>query len=166
MRPLRERVQADIAAILATMTTPKSVQGSAPDAQALIEQEKPPRDVWDLKLTPGGLIDLEFIAQVAVLTGQVDAKPAPTGTRRRAARMKPEFADSQTVNDLVEAHRLYSLTQIVRLCLDRSRSTAKDAPPGLTDLWRAATDLPDFKVLEAHLKDTARSVRKQASTRC
>ena len=33
----------------------------------MIEKEKPPRDLWDIKLIPGGLIDLEFIAQVAVL---------------------------------------------------------------------------------------------------
>ncbi len=35
--------------------------------RALIEKEKPPRDLWDIKLIPGGLIDLEFIAQVAVI---------------------------------------------------------------------------------------------------
>ena len=44
--------------------------------RAMIEKEKPPRDLWDLKLVPGGLIDLEFIAQVAVLTGAVALQPA------------------------------------------------------------------------------------------
>ena len=32
-------------------------------------------------------------------------------------------------------------------------------PPGLIDLLLAATDLPDMKVLEAHLKETAAQVR-------
>ncbi len=51
--------------------------------RALIEKEKPPRDLWDIKLIPGGLIDLEFIAQVAVITGQVEAG-------RRADRDRPK----------------------------------------------------------------------------
>ena len=42
--------------------------------RALIETEKPPRDRWDIKLIPGGLIDLEFIAQVAVLDGSVSGR--------------------------------------------------------------------------------------------
>jgi glutamate-ammonia-ligase adenylyltransferase len=37
----------------------------AVEMRKLIEAEKPPRDLWDLKLVPGGLIDLEFIAQCA-----------------------------------------------------------------------------------------------------
>jgi glutamate-ammonia-ligase adenylyltransferase len=49
--------------------------------------------------------------------------------------------------------------QIVRLCLtgpfDRN-----DVPPGLADLLTRQADLPDFKVLEAHLRETAQTVRK------
>ncbi len=33
------------------------------EMRGLIEQEKPPVSIWDLKLIPGGLIDIEFIAQ-------------------------------------------------------------------------------------------------------
>jgi glutamate-ammonia-ligase adenylyltransferase len=89
--PLREAVQGDIAAILAKHEEPNKVFKEARQMRALIEQEKPPRDVWDLKLTPGGLIDLEFIAQVAVLTGQVDANPPPTGTADVLRTLKAEF---------------------------------------------------------------------------
>ncbi len=35
--------------------------------RALVAQEKPPRDHWDLKLTPGGLVDIEFAAQRRIL---------------------------------------------------------------------------------------------------
>ena len=157
---LREAVQRDIAEILAAGDDPAKAFKEARQMRALIEQEKPPRDAWDLKLTPGGLIDLEFIAQAAVLARQVDADPAPTGTADVLRALKPEFADSQTANDLVEAHRLYSLvTQIIRLCLD-GPFDARDAPPGLADLLARSADLPDLNVLEAHLKDTERSVRK------
>jgi glutamate-ammonia-ligase adenylyltransferase len=48
---------------------------------------------------------------------------------------------------------------MMRLCLtgDFDRD---DVPPGLSDLLLAVTDLPDFSVLEAHLKDTSKLVRK------
>ena len=54
-------------------TAPRSAAEAA-EMRALIEKEKPPRDIWDVKLVPGGLIDLEFIAQVAVLTGRVEGE--------------------------------------------------------------------------------------------
>ena len=50
------------------------VAAEALEMRALIEKEKPPRDLWDIKLIPGGLIDLEFIAQVAVLGGQAGGR--------------------------------------------------------------------------------------------
>jgi len=128
--------------------------------RALIEQEKPPRDLWDLKLAPGGLIDLEFIAQVAVLTGGIEAGSRPTATNELLARLAPDFAPSQARQELVEAYGLYSaLTQMIRLCLTGPFERG-DVPPGLADLLLRQTDLPDFKVLEAHIKDTERKVRE------
>ena len=48
---------------------------------------------------------------------------------------------------------------MIRLCLT-GPFEREDVPPGLSDLLLAATDLPEFGVLEAHLKETARKVRK------
>src|SRR5262249_29972551 len=39
------------------------------EMRALIEKEKPPASAWDLKLVPGGVIDIEFIAQYLALIG-------------------------------------------------------------------------------------------------
>ena len=126
--------------------------------RAMIEKEKPPRDLWDIKLVPGGLIDLEFIAQVAVLCGQLRDDRA-TGTAKTLARLSSDFADSQTKHDLTDAYALYqALTQMIRLCLN-GPFEKEDSPPGLVDLLLAATDLPDIEVLEAHLKETAAKVR-------
>ena len=129
----------------------------------LIEEEKPPRDAWDLKLVPGGLIDLEFIAQVARLTGRLDLSedgPVPTATVNVLSILSPDFADPAVRDDLVEAAQLYmDLTQMLRLCLT-GPFERDDAPPGLVDLLLRSTDLPDFSVLEAHVKETAGRVRK------
>jgi len=136
------------------------VFAEASDMRKTIEKEKPPKDVWDLKLAKGGIVDLEFIAQSAVLTGNTDLKPRQPGTAENLAALKPAFADAQVRDELVSALRLYSsLTQIIRLCLTGSFEKA-DLPPGLADLLLASTDLPDIAVLEAHLAETQRTVRK------
>ncbi len=127
--------------------------------RALIETEKPPRDFWDIKLVPGGLIDLEFIAQVAVLTHQLEGEGKAIGTAGVLARLAPGFASAQVRQELCDAFALYlALTQIIRLCLT-GHFEREDLPPGLSDLVLAATDLPDLNILEAHLKDTAKLVR-------
>src|SRR5690349_6834386 len=101
--------------------------------RAMIEKEKPPRDLWDIKLIPGGLIDLEFIAQVAVLCGELQGERV-TGTAKTLGRLSPGFADRQTKHDLVDAYALYlSLTQMIRLCLT-GPFEKEDSPPGLVDL--------------------------------
>lgn len=128
------------------------------EMREMIAREKPPRDLWQIKLIPGGLIDLEFIAQVAVLAGQAGERRT-TSTAEILARLAPEFVDAQRRQELVDAYALYqALTQMIRLCLTGAFERA-DAPPGLLDLLLQATDLPDFSVLEAHVKETAQRVR-------
>jgi [glutamine synthetase] adenylyltransferase / [glutamine synthetase]-adenylyl-L-tyrosine phosphorylase len=153
-------IAGEVEAILASPHDRAKVMAEALEMRAMIEKEKPPRDVWDLKQAPGGLIDLEFIAQIAVLTGGVAASTRPTGTGEILAHLAPAFADPQVRQELVDAYSLYSgLTQITRLCLT-GPIERDDVPPGLSDLLLRHTDLPDFGVLEAHLKETAREVRK------
>ena len=48
---------------------------------------------------------------------------------------------------------------MIRLCLT-GEFQRHDVPPGLSDLLLSVTDLPDFAVLEAHLKDTSQKVRQ------
>ena len=126
----------------------------------LIEEEKPPHDLWDIKLVPGGLIDLEFIAQVAVLTGSFTGKPGTTATADVLAGLAPDYADAGMREELVRAYTFYAaITQIARLCLTGAFDR-EDVPPGLSDLLLAVTDMPDFSVLEAELKDTEAGVRR------
>ncbi len=153
-------IEAEVTAILSQPRDAAKVQAEAAEMRAMIEEEKPAQDDWDIKLIPGGLIDLEFIAQVAVLTGQVEGELHRTGTGEILSRLDPKFADLGIRERLSAAYSLYlTLTQIIRLCLTGSFQR-DDVPPGLADLLLAATDLPDMKVLEAHLKETSRKVRK------
>ncbi|CAN7430653.1 bifunctional [glutamine synthetase] adenylyltransferase/[glutamine synthetase]-adenylyl-L-tyrosine phosphorylase [Mesorhizobium sp. LjNodule214] len=153
-------VEAEVAAVLALPRDASKVMAEAAEMRALIEKEKPPRDRWDIKLIPGGLIDLEFIAQVAVISGHVEAGRRVTATAEILARLAPDFAGADIRQELCDAYQLYlALTQMIRLCLT-GVFERDDVPPGLSDLLLAVTDLPDFGVLEAHLKETSRKVRK------
>ncbi|MCO5159874.1 MAG: bifunctional [glutamine synthetase] adenylyltransferase/[glutamine synthetase]-adenylyl-L-tyrosine phosphorylase [Mesorhizobium sp.] len=157
-------IEADVGGILATPLVFADVAREARQMRALIEKEKPPADEWDLKLVPGGLIDLEFIAQVASLTGRVEGPSRTTSTAETLRRLAGDLADAQTRDDLFGAHRLYTgLTQIVRLCLPGNLDPA-DIPPGLSDLLSRSADAPDLGVLRALIKDTAKTVRAHFNT--
>ncbi|MGX9179589.1 bifunctional [glutamine synthetase] adenylyltransferase/[glutamine synthetase]-adenylyl-L-tyrosine phosphorylase [Mesorhizobium sp. BHbdii] len=152
--------EAEVAAVLALPRDSAKVMAEASEMRTMIEKEKPPRDLWDIKLIPGGLIDLEFIAQVAVITGKIEAGRRITGTAEVLSRLAPDFAEVQVRQELCDAYALYlALTQMTRLCIT-GVFERDDVPPGLSDLLLAVTDLPDFGVLEAHLKETAQKVRK------
>ncbi|MGX9115223.1 bifunctional [glutamine synthetase] adenylyltransferase/[glutamine synthetase]-adenylyl-L-tyrosine phosphorylase [Mesorhizobium sp. BHbsci] len=152
--------EAEVAAVLALPRDSAKVMAEASEMRTMIEKEKPPRDLWDIKLIPGGLIDLEFIAQVAVITGNVEAGRRITGTAEVLSRLAPDFAEVQVRQELCDAYALYlALTQMTRLCIT-GVFERDDVPPGLSDLLLAVTDLPDFGVLEAHLKETSQKVRK------
>jgi glutamate-ammonia-ligase adenylyltransferase len=163
-------VEAEVEVVLAQPRDTEKIFKEAAEMRALIEKEKPPRDTWDIKLVPGGLIDLEFIAQCAVLTGRTETSASttggpttivrPIGTADILSRLSESFADPQTKQELRDAWQLYiALSQMIRLCLT-GPFDRKDVPPGLTDLLLAATELPDIGVLEAHIKEVGQAVRR------
>ncbi len=156
---LSAEIDAEVEAVIALPRDAAKVAKEAAEMRKLIETEKPPRDGWDLKLMPGGLIDLEFVAQVAVLTARVEQGRRTTATADVLSRLEPGFADAQIRQELVDALQLYAgLTQMIRLCLT-GPFEKEDVPPGLADLMLGATGLPDLGVLAAHVEETARKVR-------
>ncbi len=156
---LAGEVAEEIADIIAARHDPAKVRHDACEMRELIETDKPPRDIWDLKLIPGGLIDLEFIVQTAALLGQVEGKSRTTSTAEMLSRLSGRFCTPQARDELSGAYRLFmGLAQVSRLCLTGSIDR-DDMPPGLADLLLRNTDLPDLKVLEAHIEETAQQVR-------
>nr|WP_245419706.1 bifunctional [glutamine synthetase] adenylyltransferase/[glutamine synthetase]-adenylyl-L-tyrosine phosphorylase [Phyllobacterium salinisoli] len=161
---LLAHIASEIDGILALPRDPAKTAGDVVEMRALIEQEKPPRDIWDIKLTPGGIIDLEFLAQFAALTGNVETRHRSTATEDILARLKPSFAEPSVCDELVDAHRLYTrLSQTIRLCLI-GEVESDDLPPGLSDLLCRAAELPDLKRVEIHLEQVAKTVRKHFDT--
>jgi [glutamine synthetase] adenylyltransferase / [glutamine synthetase]-adenylyl-L-tyrosine phosphorylase len=121
----------------------------------LVAKEKPAAGPWDIKLAPGGLVDVEFAAQCLLLTHAASAPgvlSANTGEAlsrlQRAGLVAPEVAAP-----LQAAWALQSaLAQIIALTKLSPFDPAQARAPFLQRLAVAA-GLPSFKVLEAHLKE-------------
>ncbi|MND51246.1 bifunctional glutamine-synthetase adenylyltransferase/deadenyltransferase [compost metagenome] len=144
----------------------KKITTDVAEMRALIAEEKPPRDIWDFKLIPGGLIDIEFIAQYLrlIAPARAGSKDLPVDTYglSTAQALKalgedlPERADLDTC---LEALRLFTeLSQIIRLCVD-GPFDAKDAPTGLVERICRAGDCPDLVTLEGEVKRLSGEVR-------
>ncbi len=128
------------------------------EMRGTIEQEKPAKGVFDFKLMPGGLIDLEFIAQGAVLSGSFIGKRM-TSTQAILAGLADTRLSISQRELLLQAHQIFSsMTQILRLCLN-SDPQSEELEKALIDIMCKAADMPDGKSLLAHLRNTAAQVR-------
>src|SRR4029078_54687 len=157
---LRQTISATIKDV---RTRPRDRAAFAADVRAMrvrIAEEKGSSAIWDLKQVSGGLIDLEFIAQFLQIVNP-SAPPDVLDQNTEAALTKLSAAGALASGDaevLVPAARLYhTLTQVLRLCLDKP-FVAEEAPRALKDLLARASDMPDFNMLEATLKETLLAV--------
>ncbi|MGV8840096.1 MAG: bifunctional [glutamine synthetase] adenylyltransferase/[glutamine synthetase]-adenylyl-L-tyrosine phosphorylase [Bauldia sp.] len=130
------------------------------EMRALVEEEKG-GGVWDLKQAPGGMVDIEFIAQSLELR-YADAHPSIVAGETEAALkacaakglLAPADADL-----LLPAIRLYqNLNQVLRLCIDGTLKP-DEAPGGLRAFLAVTGEMPDFARLEVHLVATEAAVR-------
>lgn len=151
------------ASVLAAPRDPRQTAKDVAEMRALIDKEKAPEGSWDLKLVPGGLVDLEFCAQFMMLMAAERGIAAPssgTPTLTVLERLAPHFLKAEEAETLIRALRLMTaLSQVLRLCLD-DPFRPEGAPAGLIDLLCRAGDAPDLKVLEAELRSLTKSVRR------
>jgi [glutamine synthetase] adenylyltransferase / [glutamine synthetase]-adenylyl-L-tyrosine phosphorylase len=127
----------------------------------LIEQEKPGAGPFDVKLAPGGLVDIEFAAQYLMLRyGAAKPELVHANTCEALKRLVGAGALTEAHADALQtAWRLQSgLAQLIALGLDAPFRPESSREPFRKRLARAA-ELPDFKALEGALKDTQRAAR-------
>jgi glutamate-ammonia-ligase adenylyltransferase len=130
--------------------------------RAMIEEAKGGEGAWDIKVAPGGLVDIEFIAQSLLLLNARE-RPQVVSTETEAVlavAAREDLLPPADADILLPALALYqSLTQILRLCVE-GRFAADSAPRGLLARLAQAGGLPDFATLDAHLGETERAVRQ------
>jgi glutamate-ammonia-ligase adenylyltransferase len=126
------------------------VAGDVRRMRALMDRERPPSGFWDLKLSPGGQVDAEFIAQYRQLTSAAAAGPLTVSTLEGLAD-DPVLAEAWGVQ-----HRL---AQIMACAFDAPPDPTGEPEPFRARL-AAAAGAPDFEALQARLTDLRRRARE------
>jgi glutamate-ammonia-ligase adenylyltransferase len=153
------------AAIDAALRRPRDRAATARDVREMRElmaRERPPKGDWDLKLSPGGLVDIEFAAQFLQLAHAADGGPmAPNTAEALAAFRDAGLAPAHPLADLEHAWRLQQdLTQLLKVALEDGADPEAE-PPAFRALLARAGGVRDFRRLRVALK-TARDAARKA----
>ena len=159
---LRQRVEAEIRRRL---TAPRAASNIITDAREMREKMTltfPGATVWDLKHTPGGLVDIEFIAQTLQLV-HASARPDILDTNTIAALQKlkaAEFLDAADADVLIASARLqHALTQVLRIALDETPKI-EEATRGLKALLTQAAEAGSFAQMQQWLAELQGQTRE------
>ena len=153
------------AAIEAALRHPRERARTAKDVREmreLLEQERPPKGEWDLKLSPGGLVDIEFAAQFLQLAHAAEGGPLSQNTAEAlVAAGAAGLAPAPSLAALRKAWTLQqNLTQLLKVAL-ADNADPSDEPKAFRALLARAGEAKDFRALKAKL-DTARTGARQA----
>jgi glutamate-ammonia-ligase adenylyltransferase len=153
------------AAIREALTRPREAGKLKEDVLAMrrrLAEAKGSTSPWEVKQVPGGLIDIEFIAQYLMLLNGAAHPAVFSNTTALALRNLREagLLDAGAAETLEAASRLYQgLTQVLRLAIDGLFRPA-DAPRGLSELLLRIGDSPNLSHLEALLAETQKKTRR------
>jgi glutamate-ammonia-ligase adenylyltransferase len=151
-------------AIRDALTRPRDAEklrADVADMRRRLERDKPAKSFWDLKQAPGGLVDVEFVAQYLMLR-HASAHPQCLATMTSTALetlASLGLLDPNAAATLLDAAGLYQrLTQLLRLSIDHDFDP-EQAPRGLVELLLRAGESPDMARLEARVNETEQATR-------
>ena len=153
------------AAIREALCRPRDIEkitADVVDMRRLMLRENAPYGVWDIKRSPGGLVDIEFIAQYLQIAHAHKAPDILQVTTYRALErlVAAGLVAEEDGRTLKEACLLYQrLTQVLRLCVSGPYDP-KAVPSGLNRIVASASTMPDIGSAEALLGETQAQVAK------
>jgi len=147
---LRAKIEAVIDRTVAAAPEPgRNVRADARSMRERLESQFPGRNSWDLKFAPGGLVDIEFIAQTLQLgqrglrrQGTLDAIAALAASDRLSKQDAAALADA--------ANYQLALNQTLRIAVE-GIFRRENATPGLKTMLVRAGGAASFAELEARL---------------
>ncbi len=168
---LRRKIAAAIRAALTTAHRDGGEAAVLRDAAAMrarMLRDLPPEGPWDVKLMPGGLVEVEFIAQ-ALQLAHAAKRPsllAPATRHALANLRKARILPAEEAEALIAADRLWrTILGLIRLTVGRRREATLPGPVeaamlrGVAPLF-APEDRPvDLAALHAQMQRTAETVR-------
>jgi glutamate-ammonia-ligase adenylyltransferase len=146
----------------AALRAPRDRAQAAVDTRAmrrLMDEERPAKGLWDLKLSPGGLVDIEFAAQFLQIVSAETGGPLVlhTGTALAACL---GLADPDDLATLQTAWTLQQdLSQVLKVALPDGTDPSEE-PAGFRALLARAGGARDFRTLTSRLKVARIAARK------
>jgi len=146
------RAEAAIEAALRRSRDPVKTAADVLEMRDLMEQERPGKGVWDLKLTPGGLVDIEFVAQFLQLRHAADGGPLAQNTGDALAALRAAgLADDTALARLETAWRLeQDLSQLIKVALEDGGDPDSE-PKAFRALLARAGHVREFRSLKTKL---------------
>lgn len=143
------------AAIEAALRRPRDAKKTAADViemRELMERERPGKGDWDLKLDPGGLVDIEFAAQFLQLAHAAQDGPLRQNTGEALAALRAAgLADDGALARLEAAWRLeQDLSQLIKVALEDGADVEAE-PKAFRTLLARAGHVGQFKSLKPKL---------------
>jgi len=144
------------AAIDQALRQPRDLAGQARDVREMRElmaRERPPHGFWDLKLSEGGLVDIEFAAQHLQLAAAPAGGPLRQNTRAALEALgEAGLAPPERLTALTDAWRLQqNLSQLLKVAL-QDGADPSDEPAALKSLLAKAGGARDFKTLRRRIE--------------
>lgn len=129
------------------------------DMRVRMDRERPSKSSWDLKLAPGGFVDIEFAAQALQLIAESEAVIAANTGEALAKLTASGVLEPEAGARLNEAWRLLSsLQQTLRIALDGDFNL-ETAPQPLVGRLAAIARVSSGAELETLLRATQAAVR-------
>lgn len=136
---------------------PAKTRADAVSMRARLLRDLPPSGPWDVKLRPGGGVEVEFIAQTLQLVA--GAARGGDSTRSALAQLAEIGAlPQEQATALIRADRLWRTVQSM-LRITIGRATKEPPPAAVEPLLRAIDPALDLPGLRATLDSTAADVR-------
>ena len=143
------QVTAAIEAVLRRPRPDADVAGDVRRMRDRMDQGRPARGAWDLKLARGGQVDAEFVAQYRQLTR------AATGGDLTVSTLEALADDPQ----LAEAWRMQQRLAQVISCAFEDRPDPESEPEGFRQRLAEAAAEPDFETLKCRLTEVRVAAR-------
>ena len=149
--------------IEAALRRPRDRTVLARDVRAmrgLLEKERPAKDVWDMKLARGGLVDVEFAAQFLQLAHAAEGGPLHPHTARALAAFRAAGLGAVEPLDVLEdAWRLQqNLTQLIKVALEEGADPSLE-PTAFRRLMARAAGESDFRKVRPRLEAARKAAR-------
>ncbi|GAA0648981.1 bifunctional [glutamine synthetase] adenylyltransferase/[glutamine synthetase]-adenylyl-L-tyrosine phosphorylase [Brevundimonas lenta] len=143
------RVTTALDAILRRPRPNAEVLEDARRMRDLMARERPGRGYWDLKLTPGGQVDAEFVAQIRQLAAAVEGGELTVSTLG-ALSGDPALAESWALQQ--------ALNQVLAAAFEDRIDPAAE-PEGFRKRLAEVAGSPDFEALQARLAEVRKAAR-------